>query len=169
MLYRFIHSHFQCCSLKWCESWWKIWKNIFNLFVRISQSNSSGPVECVCHETMCKTYFDPFQCAKPPKLASQIGKRYWFSKAIKLWQPIRYTHIRYPCKSMATRENILSIAQWEKWNFYYILGFRSYVTFLVTRVRSCWQINSVSVASSHFSSSLRISALRLLNVHYIII
>ena len=38
-------------------------ENIYYSFVRIPQPNSRGTVECVCHQTTCKTYSDPFQCA----------------------------------------------------------------------------------------------------------
>ena len=36
-------------------------ENIFQLFVRIPQSNSSGTFECVCNQTMYQKYLDPFQ------------------------------------------------------------------------------------------------------------
>ena len=48
---------------------------------------------------------------------------------MKLWQPVRNTHISCLRKPMATQYNILSITRWEQWNLYYFLDFPSYVMF----------------------------------------
>ena len=48
---------------------------------------------------------------------------------MKLWQPVRNTHISCPRKLMATQYNILSITRWEQWNLYYFLDFPSYMMF----------------------------------------
>ena len=47
---------------------------IFYFFVRISQLNSSGTIECISHQPKCKQVFDPPYCTESPNLASRIGK-----------------------------------------------------------------------------------------------
>ena len=48
---------------------------------------------------------------------------------MKMWQPVRNTHISCPRKPMATQYNILFITRWEQRTLHYFLDFPSYVMF----------------------------------------
>ena len=78
------------------------------------------------------------------------------------------TYIRYPCKSMAIRDFILSITRWEKWNLHYRLVFFDRMRFFYDTSLQLLA-NNLTISALHphsFHLKLRISASRLPTVHF---
>ena len=80
----------------------------------------------------------------PPLLASQIGKWYWFSKTIKLWQPIRL------------RTSVILVNQWPSEKIICLLldgKNEIYFTFLVFRSYAIFDDTSLQLLANNLTIS----------------